>query len=119
MFAYTTLGQQWLHQFTHEEFAVIAIQRHGRDTHLVQALVTVAVCVQGGMLFAIPEQAHVRTILAILMAGFVLVVTDTVTGLTDRLYRRGPVSLFVGLVDCDDPVVAIDHHKRCGMTIDQ
>jgi len=61
----------------------------------------------------------VRTVLAGLVTGGVVVVADLVARLTDGLLSGDTVGPFIGTVDGHDAVFTIDDDKRFFVAVDQ
>jgi hypothetical protein len=85
----------------------------------VHAVLLVIVEVNAGTLHPAFEEFLVRTVLPRAAARRIVVVTDLEAALTDGVFTPGAIEFLVSLVDRHDMVVAIDHHERVLMTVDQ
>jgi len=61
----------------------------------------------------------VRTVLAGLVAGCVIIVADLVTPSPDSLIAADTIGTFIGRINGQDAIFAVDDDKRFLMTVDQ
>jgi hypothetical protein len=95
------------------------MQGMGGNPYLVHAVVRVVVDMQAGILLSDLKQVYVRAVLAGLVAGGVVMVTDLVARLSDGLLLAGPVGALIGAVDGQYLVLTVDHDKRFLVTLNQ